>query len=213
VGQPAEYAHGVLQQVSVGGMVDVGGDDGGVDAQLAAAQQLAGRQLGQQRGVELAEHLWAGAADELAQRGRVWDGLIQGDAAEPPPGDRVGNLAAQRLVAELVAVLQVQQAQQGGDRDRRAAQPPVKQRPPRGDEPLVVQVGVDPGELNGQASGLRRQQHLPGGWRRGGNTKHHKPPEHSEGASSSFCHDATAIQEHPPCSEAIPLLSSSSGSS
>jgi hypothetical protein len=32
-------------------MVDVGGDDGGVDAQLAAAQQLAGRQLRQQRGL------------------------------------------------------------------------------------------------------------------------------------------------------------------
>jgi hypothetical protein len=72
--QPAEDAHGVLQQVGVGGMIDVGGDDGGVDAQLAAAQQLASRQLRQQRGVELAEHLWAGAPDELAQRGRCGTG-------------------------------------------------------------------------------------------------------------------------------------------
>jgi hypothetical protein len=138
----------------------------------AAAQQLAGRQLGQQRGVELAEHLWAGAPDELAQRGRVRDGLIQGDAAEPPPGYRVGDLPAQRLVAELVAVLQVQQPQQGGDRNRRAAQPPVKQRPPRGDEALVVQVGVDPGELNGQPLGLLGQQQLPDGGLWVGLTQH-----------------------------------------
>jgi hypothetical protein len=51
-------------------------------------------------------------------------------------------------------VLEVQQPQQRVDRDRRAAKPPVEQRPPRRDEALVVQVGVDLGQLGGQALGL-----------------------------------------------------------
>jgi hypothetical protein len=41
------------------------------------------------------------------QSGRVRDGLVQADAARPPPGDRVGDLAAQALVTRLVAVLAV----------------------------------------------------------------------------------------------------------
>jgi hypothetical protein len=63
------------------------------------------------------------------QGGRVRHGLVQADVAEPPPGDRVGDLAAQALVAKLVAMLEVQQPQQGLDRQRRAPQPGGKQRP------------------------------------------------------------------------------------
>ncbi len=98
--------------------------------------------------------------------------LVQADAAKPSPGDRVGGLAAQRLVAELVAVLEVQQAQQGLDGDRRAAQPSREVGPPGGDEPFVVEVGVDLGEFRGQLSGFGWEQRVPGRWRRGGNAKH-----------------------------------------
>jgi len=101
----------------------------------------------------------------------VRDGPVQGDAAEPAPGDRVADLLAQALVAELVAVLEVQQAQQGRDRDRRAAQSGVEVRAPRGDEPLVVEVGVDVGELCGEAFGLVGQQVVPGEKRRGGDAE------------------------------------------
>jgi len=147
--QPTELADRVLQQVGIGRVVDVGGDHGGVDAQFAATQQLVAGELGHQRRVELLEDLRAGAADQLDQRGRVRHRLVQRDAGKAPPGDRVAHLPDQRLVAKLVAVLEVQQADHGRDRDRRAAQPLVEQRPPRRDEPLVVQVGVDPGELVG----------------------------------------------------------------
>ena len=98
---------------------------------------------------------------ELDQGGRVRDGPVQADAAEPAPADRVGDLAAQALVAELVAVLEVQQPQQGVDRDRRAAKALGEQLPPRGDEVLVVQVGVDRLQLDGQPRGLLGQQQLP----------------------------------------------------
>jgi hypothetical protein len=50
----------VLQQVGVGGVVDVGLDHGGVDPQLAGPQQLAGGQLGDQGGVQLLDDLGAG---------------------------------------------------------------------------------------------------------------------------------------------------------
>jgi len=79
---------------------------------------------------------------------------LPADAAKPSPPNRIGDLAAQAFVAKAVAVLQVQQPQQRVDRDRRTAKPPVKQRPPRRDEALVVQVGVDLGQLGGQALGL-----------------------------------------------------------
>jgi Transposase len=85
---------------------------------------------------------------------------VQGDAAEPWPRDRVGDLAAQRLIAQLVAVLQVQQAQQRVDRHRRAAQSSGEQHPPGGDEPLVVQVGVDYLQLSRQPLGPLGQQQL-----------------------------------------------------
>jgi hypothetical protein len=58
-------------------------------------------------------------------------------------------------------VLQVQQPQQRVDRHRRTPQPLVEQRPPGCDEALVVQVGVDAGELGGQPLGLLGQQQLP----------------------------------------------------
>jgi hypothetical protein len=100
--------------------------DGGVDAQLAGAQQLVGGDLAQQRGVELLDHARAGAAHQLAQGGGVRDGPVEWDAAEPAPGGRLADLIAQALVAQAVPVLGVEQAQQGPHRDRRAAQPRVE---------------------------------------------------------------------------------------
>jgi len=47
----------------------------------------------------------------------------------------------------------------------------VEVRAPRGDEALVVEVGIDLGELLGQAFGLLGQQVVPGGKRRGGDAE------------------------------------------
>jgi hypothetical protein len=88
-------------------------------------------------------------------------GASSPDSAEPPPVDRIADLPAQTLIAKLVAVPQIQQPQQRLNRHRRAAKPPVEQRPERRDEPLVVQLGVHPGQLGGQALELLRQQQLP----------------------------------------------------
>jgi hypothetical protein len=87
--------------------------------------------------------------------------LVQAEAAEPPPPDRVGDLAAQALIPQPVAVLEVQQPQQRVDRDRRTTKPPVEQGPPRRQEALVVQVGIDRLKLGGQLPGLLGQQRLP----------------------------------------------------
>ena len=79
--QPTQLAHGLLQQVGVGRVVDVGLHHGGVDPQLAGPQQLAGGQLGHQRGVQLIDHLGP-AADQLDQRGRVRHRPVQSGLAE-----------------------------------------------------------------------------------------------------------------------------------
>jgi len=114
--QPADRAHRLLQQVGVGRVVDVGLHHRGVHPQLAGAQQLVAGELAQQRGVELADDLRAGTAHELAEGGGVRDGLVQRDAAEPAPRDRVADLLTQALIAQAVPVLEVEQAQQGRDR-------------------------------------------------------------------------------------------------
>jgi hypothetical protein len=47
----------------------------------------------------------------------------------------------------------------------------VEVRAPRGDKPLVVEVGVDLGEFVGEAFGLVGQQVVPGEQRRGGDAE------------------------------------------
>src|SRR5262245_32218457 len=54
----------------------------------------------------------AGTADQLDQGGGVRDRPVQPEPAEPASGERVVDLGAQRLVAELVAVLEIQRPQQ-----------------------------------------------------------------------------------------------------
>jgi hypothetical protein len=168
-----------------------------VSIRSSGPQQLVVAQLAEQGLVELVDDPRAAATDELDQGGGVRDGLVQRDAAEPAPRDRVGDLAAQALVAELVAVLQVQQAHQGSDRDRGTAQPGGEVGAPRGDEAFVVEVGVDAGELVGQAPGLKGEPVVPGSDRWGGNAKHHKHPEAPSNA---------ILPGHHHCPAASPLL-------
>ena len=53
--QPTQLADRVLEQVGVGGVVDIGLDHGGVDPQLPGPQQLVVAQLAEQRLVELVD--------------------------------------------------------------------------------------------------------------------------------------------------------------
>ena len=83
-------------------------------------------------------------------------------------------------------MLQVQQAHQGSDRDRGTAQPGGEVGAPRGNEAFLVEVGVDAGELVGQAPGLKGEQVVPGSDRWGGNAKHHKLLKHPEAPSNAI---------------------------
>jgi hypothetical protein len=88
----------------------------------------------------------------------------QGDAAKPLPGDRVGELAADQLVALVakpVAELQEHDPQVGIQRDRRAADARVEVAGQRGEEDRVVQQGVDPRQLGGQSQAGVGQDRLP----------------------------------------------------
>ena len=87
--------------------------------------------------------------------------LVERDPAEPPPGDGVGHLAAQRLEAEAVAVLEEHHPQVGLDGDRRPADHRVEERPERLEEPLVVEQLVDLGQVAGQAQATLREDRLP----------------------------------------------------
>jgi hypothetical protein len=58
-------------------------------------------------------------------------------------------------------VLEVQQPQQRVDRDRGTAKPAVEQHPPRLEEALIVQVGVNLGQLSREALEFLGQQQFP----------------------------------------------------
>ena len=123
----------------------VGFHHGGIDADLVGAQHLVGGGLGQQGLVELVDHGGADPAGELDQGGRMRHLPAQRDAAKPLPGDRVGDLAAQQLVAQPVAELQEHHPQVGLDRDRRAADDRVEVGSERFPEHWGVQQGVHSG--------------------------------------------------------------------
>jgi hypothetical protein len=85
----------------------------------------------------------------------------QGDAAKPLPGDRIGDLAAQQLIAQPVAELQEHHPQVGLDRDRRATNDGVEVGPERFPERRVVQQGIHPGQLDGQPEDGGRHDRFP----------------------------------------------------
>ena len=116
---------------------------------------------GQQRLVQPLDRLLAHAAGELDQRGRMRHLTTQGDAAEPLPADRVGDLTAQQLIAQPVAELQEHQPQVGVDRDRRTTDDRVEVDPEGLDEHRVVQQPVDLGQLGRQSERLGGQDRLP----------------------------------------------------
>ena len=76
----------------------------------------------------------------------------KGDAAEPLPGDGVGDLTAQQLVAEPVAVLEEHQPQVGVDRDRGPVARGIEVSPEGLDERRVVQQPVRGDQLGGSPS-------------------------------------------------------------
>jgi hypothetical protein len=63
----------------------------------------------------------------------------QGDAAKPLPGDRIGDLAAQQLIAQPIAELQEHHPQVGLDRDRRPTNDGIEVGPERFPERRVIQ--------------------------------------------------------------------------
>jgi hypothetical protein len=114
-----------------------------------------------QRLVQPLDGLLAQPAGELDQGGRMGHPAAQWDAAEPLPGDRVGDLPAQQLIAQPEAVLAEHQPQVGVDRDRGPAAPGIEVGPERLDERRVVQQPVHSGQLGGQPERLGGQDCLP----------------------------------------------------
>jgi hypothetical protein len=149
------------QQPQVSRVGHIGADHGGIDPDLVGAEQFALGRAVQQGLVQLSDHRLAHPAGQLDQGGRVRHSATQGDAAEPLPADRVGDLAAQQLIAQPVAELQEHQPQVGIDRDRGTADDRVEVDPERLDEHRVVQQPVHHGQLGGQPDRLGGQDRLP----------------------------------------------------
>ena len=83
------------------------------------------------------------------------------DPAEALPGDRVGDLPAERLEAEPVAELQEHEPQVGLDRHRGPAEQRVEVGPERREERRVVEQAVDRLELGGHPEAHLGQDGFP----------------------------------------------------
>jgi hypothetical protein len=91
------------------------------------------------------------------------DRHTEGDPAETLPGDRVGDLPAQRLEAEPVAVLQEHQPQVRLDRHRRQPEHRMEVQPERLEEGRVVQQPVDVLQLVRQPEAHLGEDRFPQG--------------------------------------------------
>jgi hypothetical protein len=119
---------------------------GRIDTQTAGAQHPSLDREREQPGIELLKQLRARAPGELHQRGWVWHTPDEADAAEAPPGERVGHLLAQRLVPDPIAVLEVHEPQIGLDRDRRATDRRGETAAEGSEEALLVKDRVPPSQ-------------------------------------------------------------------
>jgi hypothetical protein len=116
---------------------------------------------GQQRLIQGHDRLFTQTAGELDQGGGVWHLPAQGDAAKPLPGDRIGHLTTQRLIAQPVPELQKHHPQVGLHRDRRPADPSIEMPSERREEPRIVQQRIHPTQLDRQHQQLDRQNRIP----------------------------------------------------
>jgi hypothetical protein len=186
-----QLADGAGQQPSVGRVGHVGGDHGGVGADLVGAQHLVLGGGVEQGLVQRSDGLLAQAAGELDQGGRVRYLPAQRDAANPLPGDRIGDLAAHQLIAQPVAELQEHHPQVGVQRDTGAADARIEVAGQRGQERRGVEQGVDPGQLGGQPQAGVGQDRLPQRGLGVGGPQHHRSNRLCRKGSSGFFRHST----------------------
>jgi len=149
------------QEAAVCRVTQVGGHDRRISSQAVRLQHLIVSGLFQQHPVESLDGPGPAALGYLLQRRMVGHGAAQGHPAEAAPAHRVGDLPAQPLVTEAVAVLQVHEAQEGLHRDGPPAGGRVEERPERLEEHRVVKQIVHLGQLIWHDQGLFGQDRLP----------------------------------------------------
>ena len=171
---------GLGQQPRVGRVGHIRRDHRGVGPHPGGAQQLLPGGLGPQRLIQPGHRLLPAPGGQLHQRGRVRHLAIQRDPAKPPPGDRIGHLGAQALIAQPVAELEEHQPQIALHRRRWPAEHRVEVRRERGEERRVIQQRVHPRQL------LRQPQHL-----------RRKNDSHNEGRSPMVRNMMTSIPSSP----------------
>jgi hypothetical protein len=77
------------------------------------------------------------------------------------PGNRIGHLTTQQLIAQAVAELQKHQPQVGCHRNRRATDPSIEIRSERREEHRIIQQPIHPTQLGRQHQQLGRQDRIP----------------------------------------------------
>ena len=156
-----QTAQAVEEHAGIRRVVDVGGDHRRIGSDLASSHQLSFAEVGDDEAVDLGEHLVAEFMRELDERRGVGDALTVADSAEPAPRDRIGHFFNESFVAELVAKLEVHQAQVRRDRQAGATLGLAEAPHERLHEALVLEQDVHASQLFGELAQLLRQNAVP----------------------------------------------------
>ncbi len=128
---------------------------------LSVRSSLAVVRLGQQRFVQPGDRVVPATGGDLHQRGRMRHPGTKRNPAKSLPGNRIGHLPAQRLIAQPVAELQKHQPQIGLHRNRRTTDPGIEIRRERREEHRIIQQHIHPAQLGRQHQQLGRQDRIP----------------------------------------------------
>ena len=138
-----QLGHSFGQQPRVGRIGHVRRDHGRVGPDLVQLDEMRRVGLLEQPLVQRRHRRIATTRGDLHQRGWIRNRIGEPDAAEPPPSERVGHLAAEGLETESIAEAQEHHAQVGLDRDGGPTDIGAEERDERLEEDRVVEQAID----------------------------------------------------------------------
>ncbi len=158
-----QLGHSLGQKARVGRIGDVGGDDGGVGADLVQLHDVGHHCFVEQRLVQLVNGLVSAAGGDLHERRRMRHRIGDPDPTEASPGDGIGDLGTQGLEAEPIPEAEEHHPQIGLHRDRRPADRRIEERLERLEEHRVVEQTIHLIEPGWEAAELGWEDCLPQG--------------------------------------------------
>jgi len=149
------------QKPRIGRIGHIGRHHRGVHPDPGGAQQLRLRRLGQQGLIEPGHRRRPVPGGQLHQRGRMRHQPVERYPAKPPPGDRIGDLPTQRLIAQPVAKLSRTSTADRSPSVSTAGPSADQKRHKRCEKRRIIQQRINASQLFGQPQQPFGKHRLP----------------------------------------------------